>query len=298
MAEDMGTGDSAVADEGAEDTGGTTPAEVAEILHLDVPAATDENNENNDDEADESDKDKEEVAAEDDENEEKAVTDKPPTTVPPAAKTAATTDKTDKTEAVATDTPDFSMQVEDANGVTYKIAAGDNLDEVLANFEPKNNGQIMQILKDLGGLEAKQAEYQVAQEKQVEADRLAESIEHMQTTWQQEIAGLQGEGRIDKTAEGSSNARIDAVYAHMSEVNAARIAADKPPLNSFEDALNSLEIKEAKAAKEQAAKDAKDTSRANGGLVGGSSAPASSGQPQYTGGARTAAEALKMMKML
>jgi hypothetical protein len=101
-------------------------------------------------------------------------------------------------------------------------------------------------------------------------------------------------------ASADAKARTDAIHAYMSAENQKRLAAGRPPLESMEDALNGLERQEAADATAKAAKDAKATARANGGLVGGSSAPASSGLPAYraNAGHRTADQALKAQGLL
>jgi hypothetical protein len=201
----------------------------------------------------------------------------------------------------AEETPDFSITVEDKNGVTFKINAGDNIDEVLADFEPKNTGQIMDMIRQLDKVESQKAEYDAEQTKAAEQAERDERIQGIQEGWKGEITELQAAGRIPKVAEGSKNERVDAVYAFMGEENARRVAAGKPQLASFEDALDKLERNEQIAADEQAKKDAKAAAKKNGALVGGSSAPASNGPAPYRVGPnrpRNATQALKAQGVL
>lgn len=263
----------------------TTPQEVAEILGksgMDVPVPKETEAAGDDDKTDET----EDAAAK---TGEAAKPD-----VPAVKETPKETAKSTADEQAA---KEFSLTVEDKNGVTYKLNAGDNIDDVLAEFEPKSTAQVMQLMHDLGKLEAQKSDYEAEQAKVEEEAARDERVTQLQDSWKAEITDLQAAGRLDKTADGSST-RVDAVYAHMGEENAKRMQANRPGLSSFEDALNSLEIKEAKEAKEQAAKTAKETSRQNGALVGGSSAAATNAGPQYPGGARNANEALKAMKLI
>lgn len=198
---------------------------------------------------------------------------------------------------VAKDAPDFSFTVKDANDVTFKISPGDSIEDVLAEFDPKNNGQIVSILDQLRKAEDKQAAY----EKSVEDDKVkvatAERVQAIEDGWNKEVENLQAEKRLSSGKTGED--RIAEVYKFMAEVNAARMKAGSATINSFEDALDKLEAKETREAKVTQDKADKETARNNGGLVGGSSAPASSGTPLYkAGSARNANQAIKAMGLL
>jgi hypothetical protein len=67
---------------------------------------------------------------------------------------------------------------------------------------------------------------------------------------------------------------------------------------SFEDGLDKLELREHREKQVEATKEAKQATRKKGGMVGGSSAPATSGGPVYKGGARNANQALSSMGIL
>lgn len=198
----------------------------------------------------------------------------------------------------APETKEFSFEVTDKNGTTFKVNAGDDIDKTLADFESESTAQIMKIIKDLGDLERQKADYEADQAKQAEETEKNERITAIQEGWTKETQELQASGRIDKTtdAEGK-NPRLTQVYDYMAEENEKRKESGRPIIESLEDALNGLEVKEAREAKEKAAKDAKETARKNGGLVGGSSAPVTGSGPVYKGGARNAQDAIRQMHL-
>jgi hypothetical protein len=85
----------------------------------------------------------------------------------------------------------------------------------------------------------------------------------------------------------------------MADENEKRMKEGKATLNSFEDALDKLENKEARDKAVEAAKADKGEARRKGALVGGSSAPASSGPPVYKAGSATNAnDALRKAGLL
>lgn len=200
-------------------------------------------------------------------------------------------------EEPAADDNKYSFQVEDANGVTYKISADANVEDVLAEFEPKNNGQIISILDQLREVKAQKATDDAkAAEDSVKAERTERAGELLKG-WGEEAKALQGAKRIPDGADGET--RINKVYEFMADENTKRIADNKPTLNSFEDALDKLENKEARDKAVADAKADKDKARENGGKVGGASAPASSSSPVYkAGSAKNANQAIRSMNLL
>lgn len=203
-----------------------------------------------------------------------------------------------KTE-VASDEPDFSFEVKDANDVTFKIAPGDSVEDILKDFEPTNNGQIIAVLDQLREAKDNQAKYKAEQENKAAEAETTQRIADIQKGWEAEIKSLQADKRIPTTAKGVDNERVAEVYQFMSEENDKRIAAGRPTIASFEDAFDKLENREAREAKVRAEKDAKDTARKNGGLVGGSSAPASNSVPVYkAGSASNSTQALRAMNLI
>lgn len=229
----------------------------------------------------------EEEAASDDPSEDEKATESETTTeettqTKPEVKPALTTE-------TATDEPDFSFTVEDANGVSYKVGPDDKMEDVLADFDPKNNGQLLDVLDKLREAKENQAtHYREQSEHQAEADK-TERVATIQQGWENEFKQLNIKDD-DRKAE---------IYKYMGEENDKRQAAGRPMIASVEDAKLGLEAREAVAAKELAAKDAKETARKNGSLVGGSSAAASGGSPVYqAGSARNSNQALKALGLL
>lgn len=201
----------------------------------------------------------------------------------------------------AQDTPeakDFSFTVEDANGQSYKVNPDDSLDEILAEFEPKNTGQLMEIVKQQMRAQDEKAAYDADIKADAEAHERQEQVAKIQEGWDSEIKQLTADKRLTGD-ESAVKERVDAVYKFMGEENTKRADTGKPFINSFEDALDKIEAKEAREAKLQADKAAKDAKRDNGALVGGSSAPATSSVPAYkAGSARNISEALRVQGLV
>jgi hypothetical protein len=183
----------------------------------------------------------------------------------------------------------YSFTVVDADGVTFKVNAGDTISDVLEDFKLKNDAQAIEILDKLRDVKDLQRADQ-ADNAKAEADAAnAKVIEDIQTGWNNEFKAL------DINEEG----RREEVMKFMSQENDKRETEGRPLIRTVEHALLGLEKQEAKAATEKAAKDAKETARKNGGLVGGSSAPATSAPATYrAGSARNANEAIKSMGLL
>jgi hypothetical protein len=273
---------------------GTTPEEVSQVLKSagmnlpDAPQAQIDDDEEGDDPdkvvADDTpkpDEDTKEEPEADDEQEEE-VKDPPKPDVKPEEQ--STEDK-------------YAFTVEDANGVTYKITADADIEDVLKEFEPKNNGQIISILDQLRQVkEAKSLDDAKAAEDSVKAER-TEAANKLLEGWGAEAKDLQAQKRIPDGADGDK--RVEQVYKFMADENEKRMSAGKPTLNSFEDALDKLENKEARTKAVEDAKSDKANARKNGALVGGSSAAATSGSPTYVRGmARNANEAIQKMGLL
>jgi hypothetical protein len=200
-------------------------------------------------------------------------------------------------EATPTEIPTFTLEVEDANGNKFTVSPDDNLEDVLAEFEPKNNGQVLQLMRDLDKLSNDKASYEARREQDTAEAARAEQISSIHDGWDKEVLKLQGEKRLPLDAKIED--RKQAVFKFMGEENDKRATDGRPMLQSFEDALDKLELKEGKAAQEEAAKNEREANKKRGGLVGGSSAPATSGSPAYkSGSARNANEALHEMGLL
>ncbi len=195
-------------------------------------------------------------------------------------------DKEAKPAITDTEVKQFSLDVEDANGVTHKIETIEDLPE---DFEPKNNRQIMEILKDLTGLENDKKTYEEEQEAEAAQAENAKTVESIQESWKQEFTDL----------NITDEARREEVMQYMAKENDKRVNDGKPMIRSAEHALLGLQQVEAKAEAAEKAKADKETTRKNGGLVGGSSAPGSAKAPVYkSGSARNANEAMRSMGLL
>lgn len=266
----------------------TTPEEVAQLLGLESPkpdegAGADKDDETGDEGADASaDDGGDDADAEDEADEENDAEDQ---------------DSPTSTE-VNTDEKQFTLEVEDANGTKFTLQPGDDLEKALADFEPKNNGQIFKVLQDLQKLETAKAEYDKEQETQAAESEKQQRIESIRGNWDKEIESLQGDKRLPVEADGKTSERVKEVFNFMSKENEKRVAAGRPLLESFEDALDKLELKESKDEADKKDKEERELAKRKGAMVGGSSAPASSGAPTYKGGARNANEALRSLGLL
>jgi hypothetical protein len=279
--------DAPVFSDGEPETGGTTPEEVASVLKgagIKVAAQSDTPPVND---------------AADGDDPEATNTDTPPPATPDSDHEETVTPAAPETppapaDAATPETPDFGFTVENEEGQSFKVSPGDNLDDVLADFTPKNAGQLMEIIKQQSAAEAKLEAYNDEQQKAADEAARMESVASIQEGWDQEIKALQGEKRIEVTSDGSTPARVQEVFDFMGVENTKRAQAGRPQLASFEDALDKLENKERRDAAVQADKDAKATARSNGALVGGSSAPATGGpKPYVAGSARNVNQAIR-----
>lgn len=269
----------------AEDGGvTTTPEEVAELLNLKAPGKTEES-------------DDEEESEETDDTNDTDNNNEDTDTTEDEEDIDVDTDKDDIKDTDGDEAPTFELEVEDVNGEKFTLKPGDDLETVLKDFEPKNNGQIFAILDKLHELKSQKAEYDKAQAEQAEEAQRAANVAEIQKGWDSEIKSLQGAKRLEVTTDGKSE-RVDQVFKYMNEENDKRIKDGRPLIRSFEDALDKLELKETKETAANKAKEEKELTRKKGAMVGGSSAPATSGAPVYKGGARNSNEALRAMGIL
>jgi hypothetical protein len=95
-----------------------------------------------------------------------------------------------------------SFTVEDASGVTYKITADADIEEVLKDFDPKSNGQLISILDQLREVKAsKAADDAQAAEDSAKAERSANASKILEG-WQSEAKDLQAQKRIPAGEDG------------------------------------------------------------------------------------------------
>lgn len=257
----------------------TTPDEVAKILNLPVAPVVE----------DDKDDDKVDDVVDDDKTDDDKVVDG---VVDDDKKDDVVDDKVDD---VVTDAPKFELVIEDLNGEKLTLKPDDDIEEVLKDFEPKNNGQIFKVLDDLHKLRAEKTAYDAEEATKSQEAEQAAVVAKISEGFTNEIKSLQGSKRLPVTTDGSISEREQAVWDFMKEENDKREKDGRPLLRSVEDTLDKLELKELKEAEVQKAKVEKELAKKRGGLVGGSSAPASGGAPVYQGGARTAAEASRQM---
>jgi hypothetical protein len=259
----------------------TTSEEVAKILHLPQAPKVEEK------------QDIEDTSGDEVENKPNDTEDKP--AIPPVVETP---DKPVDTQPTAQDAPTFELKVADANGEEFIIKPDDNLESVLENFEPKSNGQVFAILEQVRELKSQKAQYDKEQSDKIAETEKSNKMAAIQEGWEKEIQSLQGEKRLEITTDGKPSERVNKVFSYMAEENDKRIKEGRPLIQSFEDALDKLELKETKDAQAQKAKDDKELAKKRGSIVGGSSAPATNGLPVYKGGARTANEAIARMGLI
>lgn len=271
---------------------GTTPDEVAELLNLPKPEKVEEE--------EEIDEDAEAAkAAEEAEAKEQAAKTEQEKAAADAKKAEDEAAKKTTTETAANeDVPTFELEVEDANGEKVTLKPGDKLEDVLKDFEPKNNGQIFQIIDDLHQLRAEKEKYDADAKVKAEEEAHTTALQEINDGWNKEIEALQGDKRIPVTTDDKHSERVDEVFKFMGEENAKREEDGRPFIRSFEDALDKLELRESKEAEAKKAKEEKELTKKKGAMVGGSSAPATSGAPVYKGGARNANEAIRHMGLL
>lgn len=174
------------------------------------------------------------------------------------------------------------IEVEDSAGVTHKISKLEDLPE---DFEYKNSRQPLEIYKQLEKLERDATEAAEIKRTQEEEAAVNQSKQEQFDAWDKEVTELAKSKRVDvKDTE-----RIDAVFKHMNEINAARAKAKNPNLlTSFEDALDKFEAKEAADKAEQDKKNDNELAKKKSSLIGRSSAAAGGEHYVYkAGSART-----------
>lgn len=273
------------------ESGGVTAEEVANLLDLPVPEASED--------AEKKDEKDSEEAADEETNIEDAGADGAGDGDDSADEDAEDDGDGEEEQQEQVDEKQFALEVEDANGKKFTLKPGDDLENALADFEPKSNGQIMKILDDFRKLGDEKAKYDADQETQAAEAEKQQKITNIRSGWDKEIERLQGDKRLPVEADGKVSERVKEVFNFMTAENEKRIAEGRPLLESFEDALDKIELKESKDSAIQKDKEEKELARKRGAIVGGSSAPASSGTSNYTrGSARTATEALRVQGIL
>lgn len=184
----------------------------------------------------------------------------------------------DESAAELASNPDFSFEVEDANGKTYKITKIEDLPE---DFDPKNNRQVMEIIAQANKLEGEIARHEEQIAKDEEATILSNAQKEIQTGWQSEIQELVDEKLLDKPKLAENNPKynddpsvkkIDEVFKFIKDTNDARKKANNPNmLTSFRDAFDRMELRDLKVQKADESKKEGDLAKAKAGVIGTSS---------------------------
>lgn len=196
---------------------------------------------------------------------------------------------------------ELSYTFKDADGKEFVLKPGDNIGEILAEFSPVNNGQIMQVLYEFSKLEAEansQAKSEAeAQEKAAAAAAEEERKTQQLASWDSEIEALQQSGLLDspKAKTGTPQwekdpavQKVDAVFAYMTTLNKNRAEKQLPPVTSFGTALSMMNAEEDKKAKEEAVAKENETAKIKAGLIGTGGSPSGNQQEPYVAGsART-----------
>jgi hypothetical protein len=179
--------------------------------------------------------------------------------------------------AIPTDTELF-IEVEDGDGVTHKIS---QIEDLPADFTPKNNRQIIEIVSQLTKLDNQREANEVKAASEAEVKAQADIQTAQFKSWDTEIGAL----AKDKRIEATNTDRINDVFGYMNEINAARTKAGNPNLvTSFEDALDKFEAKESKDAAIAAEKNGNDLAKQKSAIIGKSSAAAGGDTYVYRAG--------------
>lgn len=176
-----------------------------------------------------------------------------------AAETAKSGDKgakrpTVKVEDAGDKAPNGSpltLTVKDKTGKDFVLKPGDDLDEVLAEFDPKSTGQIMKIISDFQKLNADQVARDAANAAQEATQQQEQARAAQVDAWDTEITNLQADNRVPKPVAKPGSAawkadpavvRVSEVFEFMTKENAKRQAAGSSNfITSFEDALDKIE---------------------------------------------------------
>lgn len=268
-----------------EETGGVTPEDVMKTMGLPAPTAKEDDDNGDtasDTEEDDADlagtgsEDDEPAAAPADEPEGKPATDKSPEGDTPAD----------------ADTPDFTVTVEDIDGVSYKI---ESLADLPEDFKAQSDRQALEILDQLRDARDRRNSYEAEQAANAERAERDARIAEITQTWDAEFEDLAGQ----KLVQSGDTERKQQILGYLAEENAKREQNGRPLIASLTDAYYGLQAQESRENAARAAKEAKETARRNGGLVGGSSAPATGNGPVYrAGSARNMNEAIRRAGLL
>lgn len=169
-------------------------------------------------------------------------------------------------EAATPSDEDLFIEVIDAEGVTHKIS---NIDDLPEDFSPKNNRQILEIIKATDRLDTEREKREADAETAARTEFIEQTKQDQFKSWDSEIAELGKAKRIEAT----NTDRINEVFGYMNQINEARQKANNPNLiTSFEDALDKFEAKEVLDKAEADKKNGNELAKAKSSLIGRSSA--------------------------
>lgn len=192
-----------------------------------------------------------------------------------------------------TATDDDFIEVEDADGNKYKIQKESDLPE---DFMPKNNRQVIEILRQLDQLDARKAEKATEAEKEAEIAAAQERQTQVMQGWDNEITSLIDNGILEapKAKPGTklwesdpAVQKADSVFKFMIEENKARSEKGTAPITSFAEAYMIQQAREAKNAEAEKIKADNAAAKAKSRLVGRTSAPATNNETYRAGSARS-----------
>ena len=185
------------------------------------------------------------------------------------------------------------IEVEDAAGNKYKITKESDLPE---DFIPKNNRQVIEILRQLDQLDQKRGDLELQKQQEAQAEAAEQRKTEVLQGWDNEIQSLIDNGILDapKAKPGTklwetdpAVQKADAVFKFMVEQNKARAESGAAPITSFAEAYMIQQAVSAKANEEAKIKADNATAKAKAGLVGRTSSPTSNEKVYTAGSARS-----------
>lgn len=144
------------------------------------------------------------------------------------------------------------------------------LEDIPDDYEPKNWKEVLQLAEDRAYKRIKGEDAQRTKAEQDDTALRTAALQEIQAGYDAEIDDLTKDGRLPAGDDGLK--RQEQVWTFMNEENSRREKAGSQFfINSFEDALNLLEVREAKA--EAAKKEAEEAElrKKRGAAIGGTS---------------------------
>ena len=158
---------------------------------------------------------------------------------------------------VPADDSDLFVEIEDAEGKSYKIT---KISDIPESFMYKDSRQPLEVLDAINDLKQKKADREKARTQNAEVEGSDKNREQVANLWNDEIAELQAdgtlpEGEIDWQKGEYGNGRIkkatDDLWTFMAEENSRREAKGLPFVVSLHDVVALKAIADAKANKDK-----------------------------------------------